>query len=234
MSCTPTAPAAPATAAPTVVRRRSSRLAAKPAVTYTEPTDTPDELLMERTKAMYEVLLEERLAPATRDLYGVYRRSKQDFLKLYEDLPEDNVERIAAETYVNSLNKWSHSIVPKYAMELTNKAFKEKRDLATAKVRINEDLYKKAIETYNEILVLKAKLAECESTLANYSVEIRAVLQSERSEAARTGVKDALKKYSEKKFRTLRADSQSSAHAIGFLKAVKTGKFPKSVPGYKY
>ncbi len=188
---------------------------------------------MERTKTMYEVLLEERLAerltPATCTLYGVYRRSKQEFLKLYEDLPEDDVERVAAETYVKSLKNWSHPILTKYTVAQSTKALKEKRDLATAKVRINKDMYIQAIKAYNEMLDLKAKLAICESTFAKHSAEIRTVLKSERSQETKF-IKNAIWKYAEKKFRVLRTDKNSAMHASSLVFAIRTGKFPKVIP----
>ncbi len=211
--------------------RRSTRLAAKPTVSYAEPTETPDKLLMERTNAMFEVFLEERLAAATRNMDGVYWKSKKDFLKLYEDLPEDDIERVAAQAVVKSLC-WNHPVVYKYEQLRIAKNHKKKEELATAKVLINEDLYKKAIETYNEVLVFKTKLEEVERSLEKYVDEIKSALRSEPIQAA-NDMKCVIWNYAEKKFRALRADKRASTHATGFLTAIRTGKFPKASHGYK-
>ncbi len=231
MPTKPTTAVAPATT-PATAYRRSRRLAAKPTVRYAELAETPDELLMERTKAMYEVFLEERLAAATRDIYGVYWRSRKDFLKLYEDLPEDDIERIAAESLVNSLHYPLHPLVTKYQQILTDKKRKEKGELATAKVLVSEGLYKKAIETYNEVLVFKTKLEEVERSLEKYVDEIKSALRSEPIQVA-NDMKCVIWNYAEKKFRALRADKRASTHATGFLTAIRTGKFPKASHGYK-
>ncbi len=87
--------------------RRSARLAAKSAVNYTEPVDTPDDLLLERTRAMFDVLLEERIAVATRDFEGVYWKCRDDFARMFKDLPVDDVERLAATQVVHTLPAFS-------------------------------------------------------------------------------------------------------------------------------
>lgn len=87
--------------------RRSARLAAKPAVSYMQTPEVPDELLLSRTRAMFDTLLEERMSVATRDFDGVYWKCRDDFFKMFKDLPEDDVERIAAHEICHTLPAFS-------------------------------------------------------------------------------------------------------------------------------
>jgi hypothetical protein len=85
--------------------RRSARLAAKPVKNYAPERELPDELLKERTKAMFDTLLTEtfeKMNPRCRNYVTTYYPCQKRFLKLFADLPEDDVERIAAENFV----KW--------------------------------------------------------------------------------------------------------------------------------
>jgi hypothetical protein len=196
----PTAPAsvAPASAcAPTTVRR-SSRLAAKPTVSYTEPTEVPDEVLMDRTKAMFETLLEERLATSKRYLYGTYITCQKEFLKLYADLPADNVERIAAEALVRELKKseYTHPIARKHIDAQDAKRRKAQDDEIIAKIAMEKEALSSLIGEYYEVLNAKAayevKLAAASKAIATHAATLNATIKGERSAEKRRRMRDKI------------------------------------------
>jgi hypothetical protein len=93
--------------------RRSARLAAKPEVSYAEPAVVLDGELKKRTKDMFDTLMDEIMEATTRNFNGVVGRTRREFVKMFADLPKDNEERVAAETYANLV--WEYDIYYKYA-----------------------------------------------------------------------------------------------------------------------
>ncbi len=183
MSSTPT------TVAPTSVRR-SARLAAKPTVSYIETTEIPDEPLIERTQAMFETLLEERMNTGKFNFRGGYRKCRKDFLNLYADLPADDVERIAAETFVSKLpdDPYKHPIILKYLEAQTEKAQKEQVAVLDAKFTIAIPVIDKLLHEYNSIVS-----AICD--IKTYACKLKKVIESDRSAAARESMRSLVYKY---------------------------------------
>ncbi len=79
--------------------RRSARIAARPKLSYAEPAVILDAELKKRTKDMFDTLLDEILEATTRYFSGVVGRTRREFVKMFADLPKDNEERVAAETF---------------------------------------------------------------------------------------------------------------------------------------
>lgn len=183
---------------PTTVRRRSSRLAVKPSVSYAETAEVPDEILMDRTKAMFETLLEERLAPAKRDLTGVYWRCRKEFLKLFADLPADDVERIAAETFEGKLplTACGHAITHSYMVADTTKRYNEATAEMNAKVAMEKPVIDSLIAEYNKILVYKAeyqyKLSASTQVLAKHAATLNASINVVRTAEKRSYIRTAI------------------------------------------
>lgn len=216
--------------------RRSSRLAVKPTVSYAEYVEVPDEVLMEKTQAMFETLLEERYATATRDLPGVYWRCHKEFLNLYADLPVDDVERIAAETFESKLPSMAngHPIARKH---LDAQDAKRQNALA-AEIKAKVSTQKKALDSligeYNAVINAKAeyetKLATASKAIATHAATLNATIRGERNAGKRTDMSDLVYRLSSETFAKLRpADSGLNwEYARHLMRILHKGKLPTS------
>ncbi len=213
--------------------RRSSRLAAKPVVTYAEPAEVPDEHLMEKTKAMFETLLEERLAAATRDFPSVYWRCRKEFLKLYADLPADDVERVAAESFLSKLPYYSEDhIVRKYITAHEKKLQEEKDREINAKIVMEKEALGSLIGEYNRVLIAKAeyeaKLAAASKAIATHAATLNATIRDEHSAKKRARMRYLICKYAKATIAKLRPDCQHSAfHSKALMEILYKGKLLK-------
>ena len=207
---------------PTTVRRRSSRLAAKPSVSYAETAEVPDEILMDRTKAMFETLLAERLAPATRDLTGVYWRCRKEFLKLFADLPADDVERIAAETFEGKLplTACGHAITHSYMVADTTRRYRAHCAEINAKVAMEKPVIVTLIEEYNNLMKSARAIERCSKILKTAIMEERTPSKSSR---LRHGISDA----AHRQLRKTHSDAHSNKHILEINKLIRTGSVTK-------
>lgn len=170
---------------------------------------------MERTKAMFETLLEERYATATRDLTGVYWRCRKEFLKLYEDLPTDDVERIAAGTFEKTLPSMAylHPIPHKHIDAQYDKRWKADDDEINAKVAMEKEALDSLIAEYNKVLNAKAeyeaKLAVASKAIATHAATLNAAIKGEHSPNKRKGMLDKIKGLSGDAFAKLRPSEKS-------------------------
>jgi hypothetical protein len=130
--------AAPAVVAP----RRSARIAAKPKLSYEEPAVVLDSELKKRTKDMFDTLMDEIMEATTRNFSGVIGRTRREFVKMFADLPKDNEERVAAETFSKIV--WESDTYIKYdnyvrAYVQKNLKTKAAMKAAKRKMRAEED-----------------------------------------------------------------------------------------------
>ena len=243
----PTAPAsacAPTTVAPSSACRRSSRLAAKPARCYAESAEVPDEVLMGKTQAMFETLLEERLATTKRYLYGTYITCQNEFLKLYADLPADNVERIAAEALVRELKKseYTHPIARKHIDAQEAKRRKARDDEINAKIAMEKEALASLIGEYNKVLIAKAayeaKLATASKAIATHAATLNATIKGERSAEKRRRMRSKIYSLTGNTFMKMQMSPSGSkdkvwAYAGQILHIIQKGKLTHRwvVPG---
>ncbi len=184
----PDAPApAPTSVAPTNVRR-SPRLATKPAKNYAPERELPDELLKERTKAMFDTLLTEKVDKAYICSHMIYLSCKKCFLKMFADLAEEDEERVAAETFIRELPT-SAGDYPLYNT-LADAHKRARRDTYETPLRCKKELidtsFTELVETIKEFDELYIKLVRMHTKLENLAKPVIEALKQEPLARRRT------------------------------------------------
>ncbi len=141
--------AAPAVVAP----RRSARIAAKPKLSYEEPAVVLDAELKKRTKDMFDTLLDEIMEATTRNFSGVIYRTRREFVEMFADLPKDNEERVAAETYAKTVTEYETYITyHRYITAYVQKNLKTKAAAKAAKRKMRAEEYAMLSKLYKDVL----------------------------------------------------------------------------------
>ena len=156
---TPQAPTSPTMSSPipSPVLRRSARIAAKPQPAYTEPVEEIDEATKNHIQAMFDILLEESYEKVTKPIQvgHVFNRCYNKFREMFADLPEDDMERRAAEDFIRSLKP------NRFAYILNHKLYKETHvRLRKPKEELHEKRMKMITEEITSLIKLTIKLRE--------------------------------------------------------------------------
>jgi len=173
---------------------------------------------MDRTKAMFETLLEERLATSKRYLYGTYITCQKEFLKLYADLPADNVERIAAEALVRELknSEYTHPIAYKHIDAQDAKRRNARDDEIKAKVAMEEPVIVMLIEEYNTLL-------KSARAIEGYSKVLKTAIMEERSPLKRRRLRHGICTAADCLLRKTHSDAHSNKYIVDIIKIIRTG-----------
>ena len=199
---------------------------------------------MGKTQAMFETLLEERLATSKRYLYGTYITCQNEFLKLYAALPADNVERISAEALVRELknSEYTHPIVCKHIDAQEAKRYKAQDAEINAKVDMEKPVIDSLIAEYNKVLIAKAeyeaKLAAASKAIATHAATLDATIKDERNAQKRARMRSKIYSLTSNTFMKTQMPPSGSkdkvwAYANQILHIIKKGKLTHRwvVPG---
>ena len=139
--------------------RRSTRLATKPQPTYTEPVEEIDEATKKRVQEMFDVLLEESYEKVTKPTEAghVFYRCCKQFREMFADLPEDDMERRAAEDFIRRIPPTSVHHNHKLHQETLKRLRKPAEELHKKRMELLQEEIKPFIELAIEIRKLKRK-----------------------------------------------------------------------------
>jgi hypothetical protein len=147
--------------------RRSARLATKPQPAYTEPVEEIDEATKKHIQAMFDVLLEESYEKVTRPTEAghiPYRCSEQ-FREMFADLPEDDMERRAAEAFINRLECTHYELDLKLYNATLERLRKPKEELREKRMKLIQEEIKPFVELAIQIEKLKLKARKALKTV---------------------------------------------------------------------
>ncbi len=162
----------PTMSTPSPMPRRSARIAAKSQPTYSEPEEEIDEVTEERIQTMFDVLLEESYEKVTKEMQlpSVFRNCCKRFCEMFADLPEDDMERRAAEDFIRSLepNPFAYIHNHKLHKETLERLRKPKEELREKRRKLFSEeitsLIKLTIELHKQV-----KNSHCAEQTFKYS-----------------------------------------------------------------